>query len=475
MLESVRNNIESQHLLGPGESIVVGISGGNDSTALLHILWALNSHYQYGWTLHAVHLNHGFRGEEAKEDAKYAEELCRELGIAFHLFERSIPEVMKETGMGPQEASRAVRYDLYKQVALKVKASKIAVAHHADDQVETILFRLVRGTRLSGLAGMPARRWLVENQVELVRPLLSVSRAELEQYCRDAGLSPREDSSNRSRKYARNLIRLEVMPLLGQINERYAEHILSLSRAAQEDEAYLQKQSRERLEAVILEQKPGKVAIDADKFQSCDVALQRRMITLILNYLSRQIEWSSQHVEAVLHMIEGIRPSAELNFPSGISVVRVYGQVRFQMEEEQLHSSFFCYKLAVPGMTLVPESGASVHMFYRDGPIDWARLPDDAAVFDADRLPGPLFVRSRKSGDRMTLWGTAGSKKLKDLLIDAKVPQRWRDKMPIVTAGDQVVWVPGIRRSAIAPVNEWTKRVLYVEVEFGEEWREVLK
>ncbi|WP_035990127.1 tRNA lysidine(34) synthetase TilS [Brevibacillus borstelensis] len=474
MLESVRNNIERSRLLEPGETVVVGISGGNDSTALLHILWALNSHYQYGWKLHAVHLNHGFRGEEAGRDADYAGELCQSLGVSFHLFERSIPDVMKETGMGAQEASRAVRYDLYKQVALRTGAAKVAVAHHADDQVETVLFRLLRGTRLSGLTGMPARRWLVEGQVELIRPLLHVSRAELERYCEENALFPREDSSNRSRKYARNLIRLEVMPLLEQVNERYREHILSLSKAVQEDEAYLQKQSRDQLKAVVIKQKKGDVTIDADKFQSCDVALQRRMITLILSYLSSQIEWSSQHVEAVLRMIEGNRPSAELDLPGAVTVARAYRQVRFQTNGQKLYRQIFCYQLAVPGTTLITESGAAVHTFYRDGPIDWARIPDHAAAFDADRLPGPLCVRNRKQGDRMPLWGTAGSKKLKELLIDAKVPQKWRDRLPILTAGDQVIWVPGIRRSAIAPVSERTKRVLYVEVEFGEEWREVL-
>lgn len=475
MLESVRTNIEQHRLLEPGASIVVGLSGGNDSTALLHILWALNSHYQYGWTLHAVHLNHGFRGEEAREDARYAKELCASLGVAFHLYERDIPEVMKQTGMGPQEASRAVRYAIFEQVAREVGASRIAVAHHADDQIETILFRLIRGARLSGLGGMPARRWLVEGEIELVRPLLPVSRSELERYCREHGLAPREDSSNLSRKYARNLIRLEVMPLLRQINERYGEHILSLSASVREDEAYLQKLSRERLEEAVIRQKKGDVTIDRDKFQSCDVALQRRMITLILNYLSRQIEWSSHHVEAVLHMIEGSRPSAELNLPGGVSAAREYGQVRFRLDGQTRHRQCFCYRLAVPGITLVPESGASVHTYYRDGPIDWEKLPDDTAVFDADRLPGPLCIRSRKPGDRMPLWGTAGSKKLKDLLIDAKVPQRWRDRLPILTAGEQVIWVPGIRRSAVAPVDQGTKRVLYVEVEFGEEWREVLK
>ncbi|CAJ1004583.1 tRNA(Ile)-lysidine synthase [Brevibacillus aydinogluensis] len=474
VLENVRSHIEREGLLTSGDTIVVGLSGGNDSTALLHILWSLNQHYPYGWTLHAVHLNHGFRGEEAREDARCAEALCRRLGVAFHLFERNVPAYMEETGMGAQEASRAIRYELYRQVAQRHGAGKVALGHHADDQVETILFRLLRGTRLHGLTGMPQRRWLEEGKIELVRPLLSTSRSDLERYCRENGLAPREDSSNRSRKYKRNLLRLDVMPLLEQVNERYREHILSLSDAVRQDEAYLQRESERRLEQVVTRRKPDAVTVDIDKFQTCDVALQRRMITLILSYLSRQTEWSSQHVEAVLHMIEGNRPSAELHLPEQVTVQRMYGQVCFRSDGRHRQIHGFRYPLVVPGTTLIAESGTRIHTVIRESPVDWAQLPDNAVVFDADRLPGPLFVRSRTPGDRFTPFGAEHAKKLKELLIDAKVPLAWRDKLPLVVSGEELIWVPGVRRSATAPVDDQTRRVLYMEVEFGEDWREVL-
>lgn len=473
MLANVRNELDRQGLLLPGETIVAGVSGGNDSTALLHILSTLNQQYQYGWTLHAVHLNHGFRGEEARRDALYAEALCAELGVAFHLFEVNVPAYMDETGMGAQEASRDVRYRLYLEVAKRYGATKVALAHHADDQVETILFRYVRGTRLNGLAGMPARRWLEEGSVELARPLLPYTRSQLEEYCRQNGLSPREDSSNQSRKYKRNLLRLDVMPLLEQVNERYREHILEAAAAIRQDEAFLEKLAQERLEDVVLEQRADEIVIDNDKFQTCDVALQRRMITLILSYLSKQTEWSSRHVETLLHMLEGERPSSELHLPRQLVVNRVYGRIHFRRRgrEESIHT--YCYELAVPGTTWIDEGKATVHISYLDGPMDWERLPDNEAVFDADRLPGSLFLRNRKPGDRLTLFGSTTGKKLKELLIDAKLPRAWRDRLPLVTAGDEVIFVPGVRRSAVAPISEQTRRFLHVRVEFGEDWREV--
>jgi tRNA(Ile)-lysidine synthase len=461
-----------EQLLLPDETVVVGVSGGNDSTALLHILVALNENYHYGWKLHAVHLNHCFRGEEARQDAGYAQELCRQLGVAFHLFEFDVPAYMERTGMGGQEASRQIRYGYYVQVAEEQGAAKVAVAHHADDQVETILFRSVRGTRMNGLSGMPKRRWLDEGKIELVRPLLSQTREELERYCRENGLAPREDSSNRSRKYKRNLLRLDVMPLLEQVNDRYREHILKAADSIRQDHLLLERLAEEHLREVVIAKKQDEIVIDNDKFQKCDVALQRRMITLILGYVSKQTEWSSQHVEAVLHLSGGSRPSAELHLPGQLVASRVYGRIHFcpKGREERIH--MYCYELSVPGSTWIDESKVWVHTSYLERSMDWERLMENEAVFDADRLPGPLFLRNRKPGDRLTVFGS-GEKKLKDLLIDAKVPRAWRDRLPLLTAGEEVILVPGVRRSAVAPVNEQTRRFLHVRVEYGEDWREV--
>ncbi len=473
MLASVHNKVEEEKLLLPEETIIVGVSGGNDSTALLHILWSLNQHYQYGWQLHAVHLNHCFRGEESRQDAVYVESFCRQLGVPCHLFERDVPAYMEKTGLGAQEASREIRYGLYQEVAEQWGASKVALAHHADDQVETILFRMLRGTRLSGLSGMPLRRWLVPEKIEVVRPLLAVSRHQLEEYCLEHGLKPREDSSNRSRKYKRNLLRMDVMPLLEQVNERYREHVLSLAEAVREDEAYLQQMSRERLEQVIIERKPNKIVISGDKFQTCDVALQRRMITLILSYLSRQSEWSSQHVEAVLRMMEGVHPSAVLHLPNRLVASRMYERISFSRGGQEEPAGEFSYEVAVPGSTWIAESGIAVHTSYLEHEPRWEELPRNAAVFDADRLSGSVRVRNRKPGDRLTLFGSGAVKKLKELLIDAKVPKAYRERLPVFVAGEEVIWVPGVRRSAAAPVDRNTGRFLYMEVEFGEEWREV--
>ncbi len=473
MLANVRHRIDAEGLLAPGETVVVGVSGGVDSTALLHILWKLNQHYLYGWNLHAVHLNHRFRGAEAEEDAAYVKRLCDSLGVTCHLYERDVPGYMRKTGMGAQEAAREVRYRLFADVARQVGATKVAIAHHADDQVETILFRMLRGTGLRGMAGMRIRRWLVPGQVELVRPLLGVFRRELEVYCEEAGMSPRTDSSNLSRKYRRNRLRLDVLPLLETINPRYREHLLRLADLAKDDDDCLTEIARRNLEQVIIARKPNTlVGINISRFQTGDLALQRRMITLILSYLSSDMEWSSQHVEAVLSVIVHENPSAVLHLPAQITVQRVYERLFFAKNGTASVAEPYCRELEVPGTMRIDEHGIVFRAKWLEAPPDLDALTAYAAVFDAACLPERLMVRNRRPGDRLRAFGSGG-KKLKELLIDAKVPKVWRDKIPLLVAGDEIIWVPGVRRSAFAPVSATTTKCLYVEAEFGEEWQEV--
>ncbi|WP_139492577.1 tRNA lysidine(34) synthetase TilS [Brevibacillus dissolubilis] len=471
MLLRVQKRIKETNMLTHGESIVVGVSGGTDSTALLHILSALNQQYKYGWQIHVVHLNHCFRGEESDGDAAYVEDLCHTVGVRCWSFRRDVPAYMRETGLGSQEASRQIRYGLYQQVAEETGSTKVVLAHHADDQVETILMRILRGTGIHGLSGMPERRWLVDDRVELVRPLLTVSRRDLEAYCHEVGLTPREDSSNQSRKYQRNKLRLDLIPLMEELNPRYREHILKLSRLAQADDAYLMEETKRVAGQVILSQDAEKIILDRKKFQTCDLALQSRMITLILSYLSNGMEWSSQHVEAVLHVIGQENPSAAVHLANQVVVERMYEHIHISKEATFEQVQPFALPLILPGTTWIGQNGTVIHASYLDRAPHWHGFTANQAVFDADQLEEMLHVRSRRPGDRITLSG--GTQKLKELLIDAKVPKQARDRIPLILAGDVIIWVPGVRRSAHAQVSDRTTRFLYIEVEFREEWQEV--
>lgn len=480
MYVRVQKQIEQQQLLLPGETIVIGVSGGVDSIGLLHILTRLNEQYHYDWKLHVVHLNHGFRGKEADEDAAYVQEMCHTLGVICHSYYRDMPTLMKESGLGAQVASREVRYQLFIDTALEVGASKVAVAHHADDQVETVLFRMMRGTSLQGFSGMPVRRWLVPDMIELVRPLLSITREELEKYCEIHQLSPRHDSSNDSRKYKRNLIRQDIIPVLSQVNARAKEHILQLAELANSDDTYLQSLSEEALNRIIVRKENNEIILKKKCFETLDLALQRRMIPLLLSYLSTETEWSLQHVEAVLRMISQPNPSASLDLPDGIRVERMYEQICFYKgtEVSSNNKSFFSYKLNVPGTTWIPEAELYIHIrsisFKEDLPESYTRTPT-LAIFDANALLGELMVRSRLPGDRISFSTNTGihTKKVKDILIDHKVPKNKRDRIPLLFSGDQLLWIPGVKRSAHAWINDKSNRYYLIQVDFANELQEV--
>lgn len=476
MLRSVQKHLESERLLVRGDRIVIGVSGGIDSMVLLHLLWSLNMQHHHGWELHVVHLNHCFRGEEARKDAEYVERICLELDVRFHLFERDVPAYMKQTGLGAQEASRNLRYELYEQVARDVKAAKVLVAHHADDQVETILFRMLRGTSSGGLTGMPIRREL-SHGIELIRPLLPFYKEQLVTYSKQVGLAPREDSSNQSRKYQRNKLRLDVLPLFHEINPRYREHILQLAYTIRQEDTYLMEKSKEMLTQVTERWEPNRIIVSLNKFQSCDLALQRRMITLILSYLSSSIEWSSQHVEAVLSVARAENPSAVYYLPKKLAVKRVYNQLHFSEGSVLLGQPTgpFRYELDTPGTTFIQESGLEFRLSIHGSIESLPHMGKSTALFDLDRLPGALAVRNRQNGDRISLLGSAGSTKLKEAMIDAKIPRSLRDRLPLLVSDDEIIWVPGVRRSSVAIVDGHTTRVLQVEVEYGEEWQEVFE
>lgn len=473
LLQNIRKRIDAKRLLEPKETILVAVSGGIDSVVLLHILWKLNQQYAYQWKLHVFHLNHGFRGEESRQDAVFVGEFCEQLGIDYDLIERDVSIYMKEQKLGTQEAAREVRYQLLEELATRIKATKVAIAHHADDQVETILFRLLRGTNVGGLAGMPERRWLIPEQTEIVRPLLSTYRKELEEYCQEHHIRFREDSSNQSTKYTRNRLRLDVLPLLESINPRYKDHILQLSEGIQLDDHYLRQLSKDQLEHVIVSKELNKLVISREKLLKCDLALQRRMITLILSYLSNESEWSSQHVEAVFRILHNDSPSGIVHLPKQLVVRRNYEYIFFGKKEIGIPAQDYSYELAIPGTTWIPETGVALHVSWLTSGVEWATLPANCAVFDGDLLSEKLVVRNRRAGDRMSLLGASVHKKVKDIFIDAKVPKDMRERLPVVVAGTEIIWIPTVKRSSVASVTELTCRFIHMEVEFGEDWREV--
>lgn len=458
----VERFIEEESLLEEGDGVVVAVSGGPDSVALLHLLFVLAE--RHSWRLSVAHVNHGFRGEESDAEAEFVRELAASLKLPFYLKELDMPGYLASTKANGQSAARALRYAFLREAAIDAGARRIALAHHADDQAETVLMRLLRGTGPSGLAGIPLRRMEPEG-LELVRPLLRMYKAELIRYCEQHGLTFRIDSSNLQTKYFRNQIRLEILPYLSRYRERLPEALNRLALLAAEEDDLLTRQTKALFEEY-MNAESGSVAWSAQWFGGVHVALQRRLIKLILSYLAldpESIDYDQieQLRKAILQPKAG---SVRLDIDSRLTLRREYDRV--VIHRMVLPPAPYAYDVSEGQSELfIPETGARMVFRWLEPQEPMPRnLGVREAVFDAMDMSFPLTVRSRRSGDRMSPLGLNGSKKVKDIFIDAKIPPYLRERTPVVTdAEGHILWLPGVRRSALALVREDTRRKLHIE------------
>lgn len=460
----VERFIRDQTLMEPGDGVVVAVSGGPDSVALLHLLFALSD--RYGWRLVAAHVNHGFRGSESDREAELVSELAQRLGLPLASTFIDMPRYIKETGLNAQAAAREKRYAYLLDTAVRYQARRIALAHHADDQAETVMMRMLRGTGPSGLAGIPIRR-KEKNDVELIRPLLRIYKSELLHYCSAQGLSYCTDSSNLQTKYFRNQIRLDVLPFLSRYNDQLPSALNRLAEMMAGEDDYLDAEARRLCRSHISRENDSWVW-SAEWFDGVHVALQRRLIKLILSYLASD----SESIDFL--KIEQIRVAALNKQPTNFR--RVIGQNitlsreydRITVHTMVLSPSPYVYEIKKnqPEL-LIPETGIRAEFRWFTGTTQKPETGDPySACFDADELDFPIVFRSRHPGDRMRPLGLNGSKKVKDMFIDGKLPMSLRDKIPIVTdAKGRILWLPGVRRSGYALVGKGTKRVVHMKLD----------
>ena len=243
MLDKVKHTMDTNELVTDGDRVLVGLSGGPDSMALLHVLHQL--YYRSQVKLYAVHINHQFRGEEADQDEEAARQYAERLGIPFYSHSLDVPGYIQLSGLNAQTAARQMRYDAFLITGKEVDANKLALGHHADDQAETVLMRVIRGTGIEGLAGMRMTRR--EGTLQLIRPLLGIPKQEILQYCDQHHIPYRLDRSNESTVYYRNRVRLHLMPQLEQYNPRVREALNLLAQLAESENNYLQQKNRRSL------------------------------------------------------------------------------------------------------------------------------------------------------------------------------------------------------------------------------------
>lgn len=458
----VAQYIEMHRLLQPGMRVVVGVSGGADSVALLHVLKELSR--QWRLQLHVAHLNHLLR-PAAREDAAFVQRLGRSWNLPVTVGYADVCRLAGRRRLGIEEAGRQARYRFLFYVAEKTGADRIAVAHHADDQVETIFLNILRGTGASGLSGMSQRNGIV------VRPFLGITREKIENYCRSAQLNWRLDATNLGEVYLRNKIRNRLLPLLrDEFNPHIDQAIIRLSRIMEAENRFLNRYVREFYKTLVIKGKAG-LKLKLPDFIDLPPAIQRRLLRAVVqNAAGHLCDLGYRHVEDCLSLVRTGSTGGEVHLPHGIRVRKSYEYLIIGRASAAAGIPFVRQLLTVPGETRVPDLGIAI----RADILPWRPDSDPRLLctprtgyrvcFDYDKIKRPLYVRTRALGDRIYLFGGGGTKKIKDLFIDLKIPREARERVPLVVSDEEIYWVAGYRRSETGRVTPNTRRILSLEI-----------
>lgn len=438
-LKKIENYIEEKSLIESGDNVVIGVSGGADSVALLLVLDSLKQ--KLGLKLFVVHVNHGLR-KEAFEEADYVKSLCDERNIPFYLYEKDVKEISKQLGIGTEEAGRKVRYEAFSEVLEKVGAGKIAVAHNSNDKAETMLFNLVRGTGLTGLISIPCERGAV------IRPLLCVERKEIEEFLNKEHIRFYTDASNLTDDYTRNRIRNNILPLLTkEVNKEAVAHMCKTAGQLGELGDYLKNVVDKAFTECVLKCETGLVEFDKKLLLGQDTYIQKLLVKRAIDELvpgNRDI--TQTHIESVTGLLnkEGTK---SVNLPYDIEAVSSYDTLSLSTKEISFEGSYIM----------------ETEILQNKEGFDYGKF-QYTKCFDYDKIDKSLVLRKREQKDVICVNANGGTKKLKDFMIDEKIPQRQRDFVPIVACGSDVLWVVGYRMSEAYKVSKETKRIIRITV-----------
>lgn len=459
--QKVKVYVERFHMIEPKDTIVLGISGGADSVCLLKILARWKE--AWGISLRAVHVHHQLRGEEADADERFVRELCENEGIPCRVFHEDVQGMAQREKIGLEEAGRIARYRCFATVCEDVGGGKIALAHHQDDLAETMLHHLVRGT---GMAGLCSLKPVSGNRI---RPLLCLEKEEILVYLKAAGQPWRTDSSNLEDDYTRNRIRHHVLEeLKTEVNPRAVRHMAQLSEELEETRAVLAQVAAEKRRQYVRKSEKGMLL--AEELKKEPDLIGRQIVHDLLKEISgKQKDFTRIHVEAVQELWNR-KVGARRDLPYGMQAIRTYDGIYLERKAEKCETrdseknagiqinvhSQGTESFQIGELTLTVSRTAR----------DFGEIPEKKYTkwFDYDKIKEIPCVRKRQAGDFLTVTKEGGRKKLKDYLIDCKVPRQERDSLTVLADGSHILWVVGYRISEYYKVTEKTKTVIRVHV-----------
>ena len=463
MLKKINQYVQLHNMIEKGDRVILGLSGGADSVCLFFVLLQLKK--QIDFEIEVVHIHHGLR-KEAEEEVGFVKRLCEKQQVKCHVFEENVKEIAKSNKQGVEEAGREVRKKCFEKVAQMTENAKIALAHHQNDNAETFLMNLARGSGLDGLGGIRA-----VNQ-NIIRPLLCVSRKEIEAYLKKETYSFCEDETNKEDMYTRNRVRNHILPMLEvYVNTETVSHIDSAAKELMEIKKYLDIEIETGYENVVSTENK-QIMIDEEKIKKMQEVLKRGILRKALIDTARhEKDIERKHIELLEGLFEK-QTGKSIDLPYEVKATRTYKGITLKKKENSTH-------FEMGEMHLPIDKKKS--MIYHTWEVEWEVVsstlkeqepPSEKAYtkwFDYDIINDKVHIRTRKSGDYLTIDGKGSRQKLKSFFINEKIPKEIRDIIPVIAEGSHVLWVVGYRMSKQYQICQDTKNILKIKINQTEE------
>lgn len=456
MIKKVIKTIERYKLLNKEDRVVAAVSGGPDSTALLVALVQIASLLDF--SIIVAHFNHGLRGAKSDEDEKYSQELAKKMGLIF--VSGKMDQKLRQKGESPEDFYRQQRYQFLNKVAEDYNAQKIALGHNIQDQAETVLLNLLRGSGLEGLKGILPMR-----EGKFIRPLIEVSRGEIIAFLSKARISCCQDSSNESKIYLRNKIRFELIPYLKEkFNPRIEENLAQMAEILRQDDDYIGNSVQEAMKSTYIQNQSNRISLNIEYVKGLAPAIRSRLFKKILESLNPEKNgFSFSNIKALERLAQITESGKRFSLPLGIEVKREYDNLILERDKACLKQVDYEYPVNIPGIIHVKETNRtiSIEKTSRD---KMDRHSKNKVYLDLDKIQQPVILRNRRDGDRFQPLGMKGRQKIKSLFINRKIPRHKRNEIMLLVDQNSVIWIENMHLSDRVKISPQTINILGLEI-----------
>jgi tRNA(Ile)-lysidine synthase len=456
MHELIKNNIINKKLIVDGDNILIALSGGPDSVFLFHNLRKLKDIISFN--LYASHINHMYRGKDAMHDEEFVRDLCQKYGVRLFVKRKNAAEYAKELKVTEEEAGRVLRYGFFNENLSQIGGGKIALAHNLNDQAETVLQRLIRGTGIDGLSAMSFQKG------NLIRPMLNVSRDEIMAYLHENNYQYCIDITNSQDIYGRNKIRLNLIPYLEKNFSPNIQATLSrMAEAMERDKKIIEKYIDIKFKELLKDRSGSKLVLDLNLLRALDVGERGRIIRRGIEELKgNTVNVEMKHIDNAISLMDAGKTGKKIDLTGGFTIEISYDNFIINKRLDKVPE--FEYNIALNEITHIKEVNKTLlARVFEAGTETWEDIEDkDSFCVDFDLVKGSLTVRNRRPGDSITPCGMEGSKKVKDVFIDLKIPKEERDSRLIVADDENIIWLEGYRINDKYKINESTKKILKI-------------